>query len=238
MKKVKNIIQERDFELFLENSDADDLFKWAAQQFSEENEDCYEIAIKLYEIAGEKGCANALNNLGALYSEGLFVEMDMEKAFEYYKKACECGSYEACCNLGYFYLYGRNGEVDKSKAYDYFSRGAMLGNDANCLYKLGDMYIYGDHVQKNPAVAYSFYLKALEMLEKYGSSYEEDFVSDIYYRIGKCLYEGNGIKQDKFEAIRYLFKAKRGYKTRKNDAYEYVNKRIGAIDYMLEHCYE
>lgn len=233
---MKNIINETEMTTLLENGGAELLYQWAVEQFCSDNEECFELAVKFYEMAGEKEHPLALNNLGALYSEGRFVEKDSQKAMEYYNKSAELGCSEACCNLGYYYLYGRNGDKDAKKAYEYFSRGAMLGNDANCLYKLGDMYIRGDYVEKNSKIAYEFYVKALDTLDEYGCTYEDEFLSDINYRIGKCLYEGDGVEQDRLGAIGYLEDALRGYKSRNHDSYGYVEKRIGAIEYMLENC--
>lgn len=232
---MKKIISEKEMYIFLKNGGADALYEWAVDKFCKNDKDCYELAIKFYEIAAEHGHGLALNNLGALYSEGRFVEKDTQKAVDCYIKSAEKGCSEACCNLGYFYLYGRNGEVDYKKAYEYFSRGAMLGNDANCLYKLGDMYMHGDYVEKNPVIAFGFYVKALDVLDEYGCSYQDEFISDINYRIGKCLYEGTGVKQDKLQAIQYFEEALKGYKSRKHDAYNYVGKRIEEIEYILEH---
>lgn len=229
-------MNEKEMKLFLENGGAEMLYEWAVKRFGERNEECYPLAIKCYELAAEEGHAYALNNLGALYSEGIYVKKDPQMAMDYYTKSAEAGCSEACCNLGYYYLYGRNGEIDHKKAFIYFSHGAMLGNDANCLYKLGDMYMHGSYVEKNPNLAFSFYMKALEILDEYGCTYFDEFESDINYRIGKCLYEGTGVKQDKMGAIEYLEEALSGYKSRTHDSYNYVNKRIGEIEYMLENC--
>lgn len=233
---MKENISTKDLELFLDYNGANYMYEWAVLQFSQGNEECYDLAIKFYKFAAEKGHGLALNNLGALYSEGRFVEKDTQKATDYYIESAELGCTEACCNLGYFYLYGRNEEVDYKKAFEYFSRGATLGNDANCFYKLGDMYMYGSYVEKNPNIAYSYYLKALEILDEHGCTYEDEFESDICYRIGKCLYEGNGVEKDKLGALNYLEPALRGYKSRRHDAYNYVSKRISEIEHMLEHC--
>lgn len=230
---MKEIINEKEMKLFLENGGANMLYDWAVNQFSCCDEDCYSLAIKFYEMAAEQGHGLALNNLGALYSEGRFVEKDTDKAMDYYTKSAEAGCSEACCNLGYFYLYGRNDEVDYKKAYEYFSRGAMLGNDANCLYKLGDMYMHGDYVEKNPDIAYKFYIKSLD---KYRNIYADDILPDIRYRIGKCLFEGNGVEKDVESARNYLGRAIAGYKERKHDAYNYISKRISEIEHMLEQC--
>ena len=230
---MKKTFSEKEMEIFLENGGENLLYQWAVEQFCNGNDECYELGIKFYEIAAEKGHGLALNNLGALYSEGRFVEQDTEKAMDYYIKSAEKGCAEACCNLGYFYLYGRNDKVDYQKAYEYFSRGAMLGNDANCLYKLGDMYMYGSYVEKNPKLAFEFYIKASETFDKYGSTYADEFISDIHYRIGKCLYEGNGVEENKLLSVRYLEDALDRYEAREHDAYGYVEKRIVEIKNML-----
>lgn len=225
---------EKELELFLNNGGAHFMYEWAVMQFVQKNEECYELALKFYECVAEQRHGLALNNLGALYSEGRFVEKDTQKAIDYYIKSAECGCTEACCNLGYYYLYGRNDEVDYKKAFEYFSKGAILGNDANCCYKLGDMYMYGDYVEENPNIAFNFYLRSAKILEEYGCTYEDEFESDINYRIGKCLYYGNGVAEDKSLACNYLEDALNGYKNRTHDAYNYVEKRIEEINDMIE----
>lgn len=222
-----------EIELFLANDGDNRLYGWAAEQFSDGNRECFGLAIKIYKLLAERGHAFALNDLGALYSEGIYVVKDTKKAFDYYVKSAENGCTEACCNLGYFYLYGRNGETDYEKAFKYFSKGAIVGNDANCCYKLGDMYMYGDYVEKNPNIAFNFYLRAFKTFEKHGCTYETEFLSDIYYRIGKCLYYGNGVDEDKSLACEYLSDARDGYKKRMYDPYNYVEKRIEEINKIL-----
>lgn len=223
----------KEIELFFENISNDLLYSWSVMQFEDEKIECYDLAIKIYKHLAEQGHALALNNLGALHSEGRFVHKDTQKAFDYYVNSAENGCMEACCNLGYFYLYGRNGEVDYKKAFEYFSKGAILGNDANCFYKLGDMYMYGSYVEKNPDIAFNYYVRAAKTLEEYGSTYVDELESDINYRIGKCLYYGNGIEEDKLLASQYLENALRGYKNRIHDAYNYVEKRIQEIKDMI-----
>lgn len=231
---MKKMISEKEMELLLNYGGENLLYNWAVEQICDGNEDCYELAVKFYHIAAEKGHALALNNLGALYSEGRFVEKDTEKAMEYYTIAAEKGSAEACCNLGYYYLYGRNGEVDTKKAFEFFSRGAMLGNDANCAYKLGDMYMHGSYVERNPSIAFGYYVKALEIAREFGCSYETDFMPDLYYRIGKCLLKGEGTEKDVMSAEKYLEDALIGYEEREYDGYGYVEKRIAEIKDMLK----
>ena len=60
-----------------------------------------------------------------------------------------------------------------------------------------------------------------------------DQENDINYRIGKCLYEGNGVEENKLLSVRYLEEALDGYEAREHDAYGYVEKRIVEIKNML-----
>jgi hypothetical protein len=45
----------------------------------------------LYELAVEQGCAEAQNNLGHLYKNGIGVPQDYEKAKKYYELAARQG---------------------------------------------------------------------------------------------------------------------------------------------------
>lgn len=76
-------------------------------------------------------------------------------------------------------------------------------------------------------------MRAAKTLEEYGCTYEDEFESDIEYRIGKCLYYGNGVEEDKDLACNYLKSALKGYENRTHDSYNYVGKRINEINDMI-----
>ena len=87
--------------------------------------------------------------LGKLYDTGKAVEQNHQKAYELYQIAADAGLISAirCCGDGFY--YGQHQDIDCKKAYQYFSLGALLHDDANCLYKLGDMYLNGYGVAQN-----------------------------------------------------------------------------------------
>ena len=53
-----------------------------------------------YRKSAEQGNADAQNNLGCMYQNGLGVEQDDAKAMEWYQKAAEQGHTAAQSNLG------------------------------------------------------------------------------------------------------------------------------------------
>ncbi len=114
-----------------------------------------DLIAELFEDAYEEGNAEAMNDLGAQYYEGARgFEQSFEKAVDCYKLAAAKGSRQAQENLGYCYYYGRNMPVDYEKAFHYFALGAFDGHIIS-LYKIGDMYLNGYYVEKNPSETFT-----------------------------------------------------------------------------------
>ena len=111
-------------------------------------------------FVSNKVCLFAVLNFGTFYYSGKFVEQDYKKAFELYKIDADAGEIRAICNCGYCFYYGCHQEIDYAEALKYFSLGALLFNDANCLYKLGDMYLNGYGTDKNEKYAFLLYERA------------------------------------------------------------------------------
>ena len=151
---------------------------------------------KLKELEAEiqKGNADAMNDLGALYYEGgSGLEQSFEKAMFYYKMAAEHGSRQAQENLGYCYYYGRNGELpDYEKAFHYFALGAFDGHLIS-LYKIGDMYLNGYYVEKNEPEAFYIFLHCLNTMSEEA---ETRVAGPVFLRLGKMLAEGIGCEKD------------------------------------------
>ena len=95
----------------------------------------------------------------------------------------------AICDCGYCFYYGRHQAVDYAEAYRWFSIGALLYNDANCLYKMGDFYLDGYAVEKNEIYAFKMYERALE---RCGEWDDNSAMPDAQFRVGKCLLHGIG----------------------------------------------
>jgi len=94
---------------------------------SKENQD-YELAARLYELAALNGSLNALNNIGFLYLNGLGVEKNINKAEEYWILAAEKGDDKSQMNLVNLYQSNQYQKLDYSKAIFYCELASKQGN--------------------------------------------------------------------------------------------------------------
>lgn len=178
------------------------------------------LLVKYYTFCMEEGSHAAALNLGALYYAGVFVEQDFGLALQCYEFASHSQEHDiatrALCNLGYCYYYGRDIPVNYPKAFDCFMLGALKGNDANCFYKLGDMYRKGYFVVKNEEIAFSFYITARDAL-----GHHDDIYADVCARLGECYLHGIGHEKDPLLAMHYLSEAETGmyYKIKSKDPF-------------------
>lgn len=157
----------------------------------------------------EKGNADAMNDLGAMYYDGnRGFEQSFEKAMKYYKMAAANGNRQAQENLGYCYYYGRDGEVDYEKAFHCFALGAFDGHLIS-LYKIGDMYYNGYYVEKNLKEALLIYERCIETMTDEAAGV---VAGPVLLRLGNMHLNGEGTKKDPRTALacyqsaeRYLY---------------------------------
>ena len=165
-----------------------------------------EQMVKYYEEGVDEGISLAALNLGAMYYSGVFIEQDFKKAVELYMIAAESDdehiAVRALCNLGYCHYYGRDIPVDYEKAFNFFMQGSVLYNDANCLYKLGDMYRHGNFVNKDNKTALKLYKQAY-----YNFNGENDCLADVCTRLGEFYLFGIETEKNLVEAIKMLSQA-------------------------------
>ncbi len=207
---------------YIENEQWDAVLQWALRHHTSDNAKVVAKVIRCYVYCLEQSMPLAALHLGSYYYRGKGVEQNYEMAFQLYQIAAVGGEVRAICNLGYCYYYGRDRAVDYEKAREYFTLGALLHSDANCLYKLGDLYRDGNGVPQNYAYASKLYFRALEEARR---SEEDEVLADVYLRIGKCYLYGIGLKIDVEQAYSYLIRALEGfYERRSRDAY--VSNRI------------
>ena len=103
------------------------------------------IALGLFSITGHAytaedyaracfhfGNAVGCNNLGVMYSKGIGVRQDYNKANELYRKACDMGNGGGCYNLGSSYAFGHGVQEDVVKALELFGRACNLGSQEGC----------------------------------------------------------------------------------------------------------
>jgi hypothetical protein len=88
------------------------------------------------------GNADAISDLGTMYSNGMFVKQDLPKALDYYEKAIEAGNSFALNQLGVMYFNGKGVERDYRAAAEYFQQAADL-YDGYALKFLAIMYERG-----------------------------------------------------------------------------------------------
>ena len=117
------------------------------------------IAAEWYEIAAEKGNAEAQDHLGALYRDGAGVPRDAKKAVALFTKAAEQGLSCAMWRVGYCYQYGSGVEEDSEMAVSWSRKSAEDG-DPNAQLRLGRCYYYGEGVTRDVHTAVEWWLKA------------------------------------------------------------------------------
>ena len=191
-----------EIETFINIKDYDAMLNWAFEHDRDDaTQEEFEYVVKCYELCMNQGYGVAANNIGAMYYNGRYFKQDIFKAIEYYEAACSMMDQLAFSNLGYCYYYGGDGlDIDYKKAYEVFDEGALLFDDSNCLYKLGDMYRYGYYVSKDYIKAFRLYIRALGCLRE-NDERDNEITADIRMRLGECFLEGIGTERDVVEAL-------------------------------------
>ena len=179
--------------------------------------------------ASEAGNTDAMIDCGAVYYNGYFVKQDFDTAVYWYKKAADAGNVQAISNM---YYYGRGPlKIDYEKAYIYFTKAAMLGDDV-AWYKVGDFYLKGIYVSKDPTAAFSFYLRCRDILEDEGRPLYG--WPDVCSRLGTCLHRGLGTEKNLMDARTYLQMAVTGFKQRKEDGDRFTDNVLARASEELE----
>lgn len=153
--------------------------------------------------------------LNAIEDEGYRLYHNAGRDKEIWKKCTECFIYliEHGSNerkkaqygntLGYIFYYGRTNDFkpEYDKAFKYFSIGAE-GGFYESLYKLGDMYLNGYYVEKDPERAVQLYTQVYDDVEQQFREEEfEGVFADISLRLGNLYRKGIGCKQDDYKAL-------------------------------------
>lgn len=136
-------------------------------------------AFSMAQTLAKTGDKWAQKMLGEYYRKGKGVEQDYVTARHWYEKAAKQGDVRSVARLGSFYYRGRGVTKDYSKAFKYYHAiNAYVGKkDAWVLRRIGHMYLYGQGVDKNPAAATRWFLKAASM----GDTTAQLHLSNQYY---------------------------------------------------------
>lgn len=153
----------------------------------------YEKARQMFEKAASKGCADAMANLGNIYSNGSGVKTDAKKALEYTRKAAELGSPAAQYNM--FVLLKNS---DKANALKWLEKSAEQ-NYAIAQRDWGLTLMHGDGIPSNPSRA----VQMTKAAAKNGYFY-------AWNDLGYWYLNGIGVDKDKNIAAIYFYKGAMG----------------------------
>lgn len=164
-------------------------------------------ARKLFIAEAENGNALAMFDIGRIYSDGLGVEIDTDKAQDYYAKAL-LGFQKVESNKAWKYTEYRIGKMfagGLGTEQDYKTAAQWLGLSAENKYKyaqysLGGLYYRGLGVQQDFQTAFALYLKSAEQGFPYA-----DFEAAKMYR------DGIGTDKDSEESNHHFKKAFSGF---------------------------
>jgi TPR repeat protein len=117
--------------------------------------------IEALNSAAAAGNADAMNDLGVLYSFGVQVPRNYSTAIYWYQKAADRGCAEAMNNLGIMHLYGVGLPRDNVIAFHWFQRAAE-GGDPHGMYSVAVMADIGLGTPRDPALGRAMYRKAAE----------------------------------------------------------------------------
>jgi TPR repeat protein len=118
----------------------------------------------------KKGSVSAAFDLAEAFKWGYYGLRDPRRAARMYRICCRSKDKELASrgylNLGLLYYYGylspeeENGSEDARHAFGCFMKSALTFPNKAALTRLGDMYRYGQYVEKDEGVALRLYLKA------------------------------------------------------------------------------
>lgn len=140
-------------------------------------------ARKIWEELAAKGDAQAMNNLGTLYDQGLGVEPDAGRAFHWFASSANAGNPSGMNNYGRMLERGRGTPANPEEAARWFDQAARQGQP-EAQYNLGFLYENGRGVPKDDNAAAAWYSRAAGMRQK-----------DALARLGHFYRVGRGVEK-------------------------------------------
>ena len=176
--------------------------------------------------------AATLGNRAAEYNKGvcLLEKKEYGEAYDVFVFAAEKGLAEAQCELGYMYAEGLGVTQDLEKSEHWYRMAANQG-DGSALVSLGFMYYDGTVVPKNRLEAAKLWERALD-IHPIPRGWDVWHV-DVEFLLGDMYLNGDGVKQNYDEALRYLRRAANAGNAiaQNNLAYMYANGKGVERDY-------
>lgn len=158
----------------------------AKRAFDEQN---YSEAMAELTPLAQEGNADALNMLGKMYENGWGVEADVDQAKRYYERGARQGNLESVNGLRAL----KNREFKKE--FDSLLPDAESGN-ASAQNRIGEMYEFGQGVDRDADTAFSWYQKAADQ----GNI-------TAWHNLGRAYNFGTGVEQNYETAEQWYLKA-------------------------------
>jgi len=154
-------------------------------------------------LAVNQGHSKAMFALANIYHYGIGVKFNPMKALELYTRSAETGNGEALLLLGKVYHSGELGVMDEQRSKQYYSEAfeflyeqALVENDANAQYCLGNMYNKGEGVLRDYAQAMAWYERSMT-----------NGNMESLYSIAQLYQDGRGVRVDEKKAFDLKLKA-------------------------------
>ena len=190
----------------------------------ENNEPDFVKALELLQAESEKGNLLAVFDLGRIYSDGLGVEIDTDKAQEYYAQALD-GFETLEMQKPWKYLEYRIGKMyaqGLGTAQDYELASEWFEKSANQKYKfaeysLGGLYYRGQGVEQRFEKAFELYFRSA----KQGFPYAD-------FEVAKMFRDGIGTKKDEKQNQHHFKKAFIGFEKMEQQSHDdKIQYRLG-----------
>ncbi|MBQ9542644.1 MAG: SEL1-like repeat protein [Ruminococcus sp.] len=163
--------------------------------------------------------------IGKMYTYGLGVDADDDKAFQYFTSAAMEGNKYAMYSLANCYMFGKGTASDHKQAFLWYSKASEKGM-LYATYAVAQMYQNGDGTDKSIELADHHYRIALSAFLKLYQSEQAD--DNLIYKIGTMYKNGLGTDIDKAKAIKFFALAAK--QNNKNAQYEYGKALIEGAD--------
>ena len=167
-------------------------YLYGTQETEPDAEAAYEFMLE----EAERGNAYAMYDMGKIYTQGIFVEPDEEKAEKWYNRALSAmlavnkEKKNACLqyHIGKMYQYGLGTGENPTEAAAWFSKAAEK-EYSSALYSLGMLTLHGKGVAQDHAKAFALFQRAYKKGNPYAA-----------YELGRLYESGTGTEKNQEKA--------------------------------------
>ena len=138
----------------------------------------------------------------------MYYTGEYDKAEEWLLKAAESGDEFLYAVLGDFYNgVGGRDKLDTEKAIEWYTRSTEAKNpSAYGYFQLGQLYYYGNGVDRDYEKAFELFSRAAELYEAQGY-YNDVMYPEVLKTIGEMYKAGNGVEKDPDKAQEFYDRA-------------------------------